>query len=98
MESKRLSSLAASGRPASLARVLAEENLVALAPVPTVATAVRGCAVPSHHRRGAPARPSDFVHSRGRHDPTDIASLPFLQPIVRPKPRIAPAAASITGE
>ena len=37
-------------------------------------------------------------HAERRHDPNNLASLPFLQPAVRPQPRTARAASSTTGE
>jgi superfamily II DNA/RNA helicase len=37
-------------------------------------------------------------HAQRRHDPNNLASLPFLQPAVRPQPRTARAASSTTGE
>jgi ATP-dependent RNA helicase RhlE len=51
-------------------------------------------------RRGAPAgqhAPTNG-HAQRRHDPNNLASLPFLKPAVRPQPRTKPAASSTTGE
>ena len=51
-------------------------------------------------QRGAPAgqhAPTNG-HAQRRHDPNNLASLPFLKPAVRPQPRTAPAASSKTRE
>jgi superfamily II DNA/RNA helicase len=48
----------------------------------------------AHERRMAPAP----RRAEPRHDPNDLATLPFLQPAVRPGSALAPATASITGE
>jgi superfamily II DNA/RNA helicase len=48
----------------------------------------------AHQRRPAPAP----GRAKPRHDPSDLATLPFLQPAVRPHAARAPATASITGE
>jgi ATP-dependent RNA helicase RhlE len=45
-------------------------------------------------RRHAPAA----SRAQPRHNPNDLATLPFLQPAVRPHAHRAPASASITGE
>jgi ATP-dependent RNA helicase RhlE len=47
-----------------------------------------------HNRRPASAQ----CRSKQRHDPNNLATLPFLQPAVRPDPSRAPATATITGE
>ncbi|HXW24446.1 MAG TPA: DEAD/DEAH box helicase [Xanthobacteraceae bacterium] len=63
----------------------------------------RGRAAPRHDRKrhgraGAQPHPHQPASSRGkpRHDPNNLATLPFLQPAARPRPRTA--AMSITGE
>jgi ATP-dependent RNA helicase RhlE len=48
----------------------------------------------SHQRRSAPAP----RRAEPRHDPNDLATMPFLQPAVRPHAAPAPATATITGE
>jgi superfamily II DNA/RNA helicase len=50
--------------------------------------------------QGTVARPrhSTRAHSKPRHDPNDLATMPFLQPAVRQQPRPAAAASPITGE
>jgi ATP-dependent RNA helicase RhlE len=54
-----------------------------------------------HPRRGG-AQPGRHQpeHSRGkqRHDPNNLATMPFLQPAGRRRPHSAPATVSITGE
>ena len=51
-------------------------------------------------RGGAQPRRHQPAHTRGkpRHDPTNLATMPFLQPAVRPQSDGAPATVSITGE
>jgi hypothetical protein len=99
MEHKRLNAFDGFGLAAPVVRALTEKNDAASAiQAHTIPAAAGGRVDRKRPRRGAPARPYDFAHSRGRHDPNDFTSLPFLQPVVRPKPRTEPAAASITGE
>jgi superfamily II DNA/RNA helicase len=51
-------------------------------------------------RRGAQPgqHPPTKGHGQRRHDPNNFATMPFLQPAVRPQPRTAPATMSITRE
>ena len=48
----------------------------------------------ARNRRGGRAQ----GHSKPRHDPNNLATLPFLQPAVRPQSHAAAATVSITGE
>jgi len=48
----------------------------------------------ARNRRGGLAQ----GHSQPRHDPNNLATLPFLQPAVRPQSHAAAATVSITGE
>ena len=48
----------------------------------------------AHDRRQAPAQGA----AKPRHDPNNLATLPFLQSAVRPRSALAPTTESITGE
>jgi ATP-dependent RNA helicase RhlE len=71
--------------------------------VPAVPVPERAAPAPRQQRRrrrGAQAGQHSPTNGHGqrRHDPNNLATMPFLQPAVRPQPRTAPATVSITGE
>jgi len=71
--------------------------------VPAVPVPERAAPAPRQQRRrrrGAQAgqHPPSNGHGQRRHDPNNLATMPFLQPAVRPQQRTAPATVSITGE
>jgi superfamily II DNA/RNA helicase len=71
--------------------------------VPAAPVPERGAPAPRQQRRrrrGAQAgqHPPANGHGQRRHDPNNLATMPFLQPAVRPQPQTAPATVSITGE
>ncbi|HEV3396609.1 MAG TPA: DEAD/DEAH box helicase [Xanthobacteraceae bacterium] len=78
-------------RPAQKTRAGSDRAPERVAPAPQ----------PKHRRRrGAQAGQHQLTngHSQRRHDPTNLATMPFLQPAARPQPRTAPPTRSIAAK